>query len=938
MKRNVLLLFSFLNIICASAQTKSGIICFDFTNPTLLTPSVTPASGQGSEVSVSSFTSTDGYNTVDFTVEKGTAAIKTSESNGQSTYVLSLSNSTIIKFAGVGKVKLDSIRMTGKVGSIGLYTDESGYMDPALMGQSWVSNNETVSSVQMKVGNSAARIKTANIYYSVPSMTAVPTWNINENTVNSGDTVQYINDISLEFGSAISGISASGIQVTSNGVAQTLSSAKYDGKTATLSLASPISEKADVSVTVPAGCISLVNGYSNKALSYTFTVVPSKATFIYTSYQYQDEVIDTLKDGFVVTFPQTIGHLKSSDIVIFGENNTPISVVTPEIAGDDNNQIRFVYKNNNTPITEKGTYMLTVKEKSVYNNFYEVDDYERWNPEFILTYTIGEKSDSGTDPDEPENPDTPTVSDEVKELIETANDLLAKTDVGYPSTDSESYTALKTLVDTVDENTTAVQLTTAINNLYAETSINLPEAGSYYTIAAVNSANKKLYVKYSEGSISLSESADDAAKFVAVDNANGKTTLKTLDDGKYLHVLSISSAIYKSTTAENVTDSYNSEVNDLTFGKFDIGGVDANNTFGLVSMYGGLGTNASGKEGYASALIDFSSNAIITDPSDQSLLFTETSSSAFVLSEVDKSDVTVTLNPTVTTSSNYTSLTVSFVGTDVTTISVNESATEQPYILVGTTKKTVSLVASAINTFTVSLGSMTNGTYTLVIPKGVLICEKGGNELTVDEITKSFKINNPDLSYQYNFPFFHGKIVYSTSYYDETYLNDWIITSSYEIEPDPNMVVELQSNRSNNNPIRKGVFEKTSMTSNGMYAIVLKYIDGTDNYGNKLSTEPLKSGELDAGYYRFVFQNATFGDSNFGKYINGDSSVLPADCRVNVYRTLSINIDSTKASGIESIEMDATGEKVIYDITGRKLQSADKPGLYIINGKKVVVK
>lgn len=43
-------------------------------------------------------------------------------------------------------------------------------------------------------------------------------------------------------------------------------------------------------------------------------------------------------------------------------------------------------------------------------------------------------------------------------------------------------------------------------------------------------------------------------------------------------------------------------------------------------------------------------------------------------------------------------------------------------------------------------------------------------------------------------------------------------------------------------------------------------------------------------------------------------------------------------SGVENVGVAAEGEKVIYDLSGRKLNNADAPGIYVINGKKVLVK
>ena len=98
---------------------------------------------------------------------------------------------------------------------------------------------------------------------------------------------------------------------------------------------------------------------------------------------------------------------------------------------------------------------------------------------------------------------------------------------------------------------------------------------------------------------------------------------------------------------------------------------------------------------------------------------------------------------------------------------------------------------------------------------------------------------------------------------------------------------------------------------------------------------PIAEGELKAGIYIFVIPKATYGDYNFGKYLKNPSSVKASDCYVNTEDRFSFSVDNT-ATGIHGVTTGDNVEKKIYTLQGIRVSKMTTPGIYIVNGKKVV--
>ena len=74
--------------------------------------------------------------------------------------------------------------------------------------------------------------------------------------------------------------------------------------------------------------------------------------------------------------------------------------------------------------------------------------------------------------------------------------------------------------------------------------------------------------------------------------------------------------------------------------------------------------------------------------------------------------------------------------------------------------------------------------------------------------------------------------------------------------------------------------------------------------------------------------------------LTGKMDAAKLYCNINIEIGFPVNVVFGKADAVTNIE-NAVAEKganVIYDLTGRKVNSIETAGIYIVNGKKVLVK
>lgn len=77
------------------------------------------------------------------------------------------------------------------------------------------------------------------------------------------------------------------------------------------------------------------------------------------------------------------------------------------------------------------------------------------------------------------------------------------------------------------------------------------------------------------------------------------------------------------------------------------------------------------------------------------------------------------------------------------------------------------------------------------------------------------------------------------------------------------------------------------------------------------------------------------------EFVKASGTILPGNCYLQITTNLPargvLGIGNDGSTAIEGIEFEATKDEEWYDLQGRRIQKPTKPGLYIVNGKKVVV-
>lgn len=927
--KHVLLFFALLLSVGAWALPVKKVT-FNFSKPWTLSPSY-PASAfettEGPSIKVSDVSFTSGDVNLKFNDESnatGDWLAKHTSSDQSIYYTLDMNDNSRMVVTG-SDVKILSVTV-GKgstQGGFGLEKGQGGTFNTASSDFccQWKADGSTYHSVSFFVSGSGtgAHFNTVTVEYSPKADVLTPS----STTIANGATVGSFSSFGLDFGRSISLLGGTATMTTPDGKTQSLC-ASVSGTTLTLGVSSALTDDGSYTISIPNNMIEDAEGYTNTSLSYTFTVKKDRATFnpisVSPTEGYQASM--SLNEPITITFDGLIGKVSDKALEL-KLNGTTVNGITFKIS-DDHKSIVGTF-NVEVPMTDLGTYTLTIPEGYVHNAAYNVEDADRWNKAVTYSWLVSNKK-----------PDS--------ETMKAAKSLLAITGVGYPATDSEARKALSDLVN-AETTPSDDDLKTAMANFYKETNVTLPEDGKYYKIYGVNEKGAKLYLTYDGTAVKLSSSQTDAYSFKAESKGDGKVAFSTLD-GKYLHLLTKFDT-YTGTSPKNVTTAYDASVNDLTLARLSVENTDPGKTFGTFSVKGSLGKDpATSNEDIAYDLLDFTLNSILTNPKYNKLFFNENVSSAFVFEEGTKPaeesvDIDATFTPN-TIQDLSEEMTLSFTHNSGVTLKDGTvlTVTDADGNAVSGASATIKPLENSTMDFVITVsGLTTKGSYYIVIPKGAFSFTQDGKLVTSNEVKEAFILGSPTPDptpeptpsdfkhYQYweKLPEEGG----SQTEHPKDYLSQYIVlidrAQTDGLVGNPKARVELVE-FSNNQLMGYGHFEADP--------------DHTDevNYALKLVwDQPIDMVHVRTTDYTFKIPEGAFGDSNYGKYLKDPNSVKSSDCTVNdsFMRTYSIN---TTLTGIRDVNAEGNAQKVIYDLQGRRVERVTKTGVYIVNGKKLFIK
>ena len=821
---------------------RTGTVVFDFSNPETLNGSdnFTVPTSPG-ETQVNRYTFTEGQVSLSFSNAGNGCAIdcvKDYNDNSLSySFVVRGHGELIVKIKGKGYY-LSTIQFDGSIGDLSNVNRSS---------KRWMANTDSETEARFMNGTQHTSIDKIIVTYTRPPESV----ELRSSAPKDGGKVSSFSEMSLRFNLPISVVNQDGFKLrqqnSGSEIPLTASVSPTDDSVLLLSSAETIKEDGIYEVIIQAGALKNVDNSLNEKLSVIFTVEIERNTLNYSSISLDpsDGSIPKIPESITFTYDQNVKIVTSRDCVLQKENTETYIQVFLKAEGHD-----VIVTNSDGEITAPGLWILTIPEGVISNGNESSKNY-RYNPEIKLIYT---------------------VENELSILQKEAETLFAQSGgdqvlVGYPTASSKGRTMLKNVLSK-SQQSTIEEYNEAIEAFYNETDVLLPQAEKWYKIGAVLNSDT-LYLVHRNGVISLTADKQSASAFKTKTIGNETVYFAFMPDSNsdsYLHVGDMEQNRHNF--------SMQSSISQFILSKLTI---KDEKIVGLLKMVDGQ-----------TAAIQF------TDGLSTGFIFREASE------EDNKLKPSAKLSSTsIEKSGDALMLYVSNVG------DVELADKTKPFFKKGNEVVSFSgdilKVAKEKNQFQVNTYGLSAGVYTLVIPAGTFVYTSS-NLLVKDEtLTLTFEIKNnnsdkPNFNYTYSFNVIQALLM-NVNNMTSPDMNDitlfaYVPDEYSDMIPDTKKKVEIVKYRTLN-VVASGHFE--------VYPDEEFYADYKIAHAKAIRLKldkPFVLGDLknDPGIYICVIDEATFGDANFGKYLDDPTSVNPEDCIVNGFSSsIQFMIDDSNA-------------------------------------------
>lgn len=976
-----LLLLSIFSLGCfAQAETKEKTVKFDFTDGSTLNPAIEIPEGRSS-IDVIDYVFTAGPISLSFTANKLYPAYK--EYNGEKKLYMYGGNSIIIKSDNEHDIIKFRFSDGTIIGGFGLPRENA--VGTLSSSGEWVNidkeGNEIDGIKQLVLYNSQSDSKITGIevtYRSPLDVLAEPTCTpAKDEVVNSLD--KFVFTFDQEIASAEKELT---IMTSGKEPAAVLKNPVVKGKTVTYTLAEAITKPDTYTVSVPKRAFTAVEGYYNKEFSTSFVV--KKPLNVFDPETVPGGEAEIFPDTIDVTFPGNIGNIAKQELDIMSERNGKVGIVKVSKKENTFNTMQLVYEGSD--ITAKDIYTVTVPAETVFDvNYGSTETESTYNNEFVIEYKVA-GADAPSDSilavakafldktgvgypvaDAPSRLKLADMVDKVEEgdsAFQAAIDAFVATDsIEFPSA-SKYYTIANVSVNGTKRflayNDGKVTLTTEESEAYSFQPVMEASAAVSNTENATEPVKKSMY-------------------------------FKTLD-GKYLHTLTAQDGIYSGVSSANVT-SEQKDVNLLTLEKMT--SENPEETFGYIAISGLIGK----KYGAGDDIVAYSnvlSSGTIAD-GETNAYFINTLSGAFVFAEAEAPKVDVKYEITVypETEEDHIEALESVVVTfpELENVVLGDKslfyldpASEGRENIAATSAEVLGDKKNAVKVLFPA--GLMNDDYTFVAEEGAFTFTVYEQNVVAEKMEKTFKVYIPD-EFIRDFAISPNSVLnnnnWSNDVYSPTELNRLSIrvinknrkgVETFVSDKDVELLLGgtkfITTGKFVREVIEDRYEEKIFYRDGEKMGIVDYHSDMTmtyywydENYTihhgkvtdfglghndeirdevryeynynlNLKLAEEIDPETCDDGIYWFVIYEDTFGDSNFGKYLDDPASIAKKQCHTNNKFIMILEVSKTVGiSGIENIE---NGEEVIYDLSGRRMKSTSQPGIYIKNGKKVVVR